>query len=67
MKTYPFDPDRAIALLESAGFTETVDGVRQNAAGDKLSFEFMTRPAIAPGSWYSRCCNPSGAMSASKW
>lgn len=42
VKTYPYDPDRAIALLEAAGYTEMVDGFRQNATGDKLSFEFMT-------------------------
>lgn len=42
VRTYGYDPDRAIALLEAAGYTEIEDGVRQNAAGDKLSFEFMT-------------------------
>ncbi len=42
VRTYPYDPQRAIDLLEAAGYTEVEDGVRQNAAGDRLSFEFMT-------------------------
>ena len=42
VRTYPYDPERAIALLEEAGYSELEDGVRQNAVGDKLSFEFMT-------------------------
>jgi len=39
---YEFDPQRAIALLEEAGWTEVVDGVRQNAAGERLSFVIMS-------------------------
>ena len=31
-----------MALLEAAGFTEMQGGVRQNAQGETLSFEFMT-------------------------
>ncbi len=42
VRTYPYDPAQAVALLEAAGYTEVAEGVRQNAAGDKLSFEFMT-------------------------
>ncbi len=42
VRTYPYDPDRAVALLEAAGYTEMEGGVRHNAAGDRLSFEFMT-------------------------
>ena len=39
---YPFDPARAVALLEEAGWKAAPDGIRRNAAGEKLSFEFMT-------------------------
>jgi peptide/nickel transport system substrate-binding protein len=39
---YPSDPARAVALLEEAGWTPGPDGIRRNAAGDRLSFEFMT-------------------------
>jgi peptide/nickel transport system substrate-binding protein len=40
--TYPYDPARARALLEQAGWTPGPDGIRRNAAGDKLSLEFAT-------------------------
>ncbi len=39
---YPFDLARAQALLAEAGYDKVVDGVRQNAAGEKLAFEFGT-------------------------
>ena len=39
---YGFDPARARTLLEEAGFTPGPDGIRRNAAGDRLSFEFAT-------------------------
>ncbi|MFP6758774.1 MAG: peptide ABC transporter substrate-binding protein [Alphaproteobacteria bacterium] len=39
---YRHDPDRAAALLDDAGWSELRDGVRHNAAGDKLSFALMT-------------------------
>ncbi len=39
---YPFDLARAQALLEQAGYARVVGGVRQNAAGQRLSFEFGT-------------------------
>ncbi|MFQ5974383.1 MAG: peptide ABC transporter substrate-binding protein, partial [Alphaproteobacteria bacterium] len=34
---YDFDPARAIALLEEAGWTDVRDGIRHNANGDRLS------------------------------
>ncbi len=40
--TYPFDPARARALLEEAGWTPGPDGVRRNKAGDRLAFDFAT-------------------------
>jgi peptide/nickel transport system substrate-binding protein len=40
--TYPYDPARAAALLEEAGWTLGSDGVRVNAAGERLSLELMT-------------------------
>ncbi|MDX1575128.1 MAG: peptide ABC transporter substrate-binding protein, partial [Kiloniellales bacterium] len=39
---YPFDPERAAALLEEAGWTPGPDGVRVNAAGERLGLELMT-------------------------
>ncbi len=40
---YDYDPDRAIALLEEAGFTDIRDGVRHHAeTGERLSVDFMT-------------------------
>ncbi len=39
---YPFDLARAQALLDQAGYTRNIGGVRQNAAGQRLSFEFGT-------------------------
>ncbi len=38
----PFDPDRARALLDEAGYAPGPDGIRRNAAGERLSFEFGT-------------------------
>ena len=40
--TYPYDPDRAVALLEEAGWRPGGGGVRVNQAGDKLQIELMT-------------------------
>ena len=40
--TYPYDPNRARALLKEAGFTPGADGICRNARGDRLSFEFST-------------------------
>ena len=39
---YGFDPAKAKALLEEAGWKPGPDGIRRNAAGDRLSFDFQT-------------------------
>jgi len=39
---YPFDPARAAALLDEAGWRPGPGGIRRNAAGEALSLEFMT-------------------------
>ena len=39
---WPFDPARAAALLEEAGWRPGPDGIRRNAGGDRLAFELMT-------------------------
>ncbi len=39
---YPYDPARAAALLEEAGWTPGPDGVRVNGSGERLSLELMT-------------------------
>jgi peptide/nickel transport system substrate-binding protein len=38
---YAYNPAKAIALLKQAGYTKVVGGVRQNAAGQKLSFSLV--------------------------
>jgi peptide/nickel transport system substrate-binding protein len=40
--TYPYDPDRAKALLDEAGWNVIKKGIRHNAAGEKLALELMT-------------------------
>lgn len=41
--TYPYNKEKAIGLLETAGWkTIGADGIRRNAAGDKLSFELIS-------------------------
>ena len=40
--SYAFDPAQARALLAEAGFTPGPDGIGRNAAGQRLSFEFVT-------------------------
>ena len=40
--TYPYDPDAAKALLDDAGWDRLEDGLRHNAAGERLSLELMT-------------------------
>ncbi len=42
VRKYVFDPDRARALLDEAGWTEMKDGVRHNADGEPLRLEIMT-------------------------
>lgn len=37
---YPYDPRRALALLEEAGWRRGSDGVLANAAGERLEFPF---------------------------
>jgi peptide/nickel transport system substrate-binding protein len=37
-----YDPARAAALLDAAGFRPGADGIRADAAGERLSFELMT-------------------------
>ena len=39
---YPFDPNRAKALLDQAGFKPGAGGIRTNSAGQRLSMEYMT-------------------------
>jgi peptide/nickel transport system substrate-binding protein len=39
---YAYDPARAAALLEEAGWTPGPDGIRRNAAGERLSFVLMS-------------------------
>ena len=39
---YGHDPDKAAALLIEAGWTEIVDGIRHNAAGERLTLRLMT-------------------------
>jgi peptide/nickel transport system substrate-binding protein len=42
LPTTPFDPDGARRLLEEAGWRPGPDGIRRNAAGERLSLELMT-------------------------
>jgi peptide/nickel transport system substrate-binding protein len=39
---WPYDPERAKALLEDAGWRPGPGGIRRNAAGETLSFDLMT-------------------------
>jgi len=39
---YPFDPEKAAALLNEAGWPLGKDGIRRNAAGEPLTLEIMT-------------------------
>lgn len=39
---YPYDPARAAALLDEAGWHVGAGGIRRNAAGEPLSFTLMT-------------------------
>ncbi|MXW93703.1 MAG: peptide ABC transporter substrate-binding protein [Rhodospirillaceae bacterium] len=40
--TYPFDPKKAAALLDAAGWKRRSDGWRYNAKGERLSLSLMT-------------------------
>lgn len=40
--TYPYDPARAAALLDEAGWRPDAGGVRRNAKGEPLALELMT-------------------------
>ena len=40
--TYPYDPDKAKALLDEAGWSVIEKGIRHNAAGERLTLELMT-------------------------
>ena len=40
--TYPYDPDKAKALLDEAGWSDLRNGIRHNAAGEPLTLEIMT-------------------------
>lgn len=42
IRQYPHDPARAAALLEEAGWRPAPDGIRRNAAGERLTLELMT-------------------------
>jgi peptide/nickel transport system substrate-binding protein len=42
VRQWPFDLARARALLEEAGWRPGPDGIRRNAAGERLSIELMT-------------------------
>ncbi len=39
---YPYDPDKAKALLDEAGWSAIEKGIRHNAAGERLTLELMT-------------------------
>ena len=42
VKQYRYDPAKAAALLDAAGWSEMRGGIRHNAAGEPLQLEFMT-------------------------
>jgi len=42
VQKYPYDPSRARALLQQAGFTPGPDGIMRTAAGQRLSLEINT-------------------------
>ncbi len=42
VRQWPHDPARARALLEEAGWRPGPDGIRRNAAGERLTIELMT-------------------------
>ncbi len=42
VRHYPYEPDRAAALLDEAGWPAGADGLRRNAAGEPFRLELMT-------------------------
>ncbi len=42
VRKYPFDPETARKLLDTAGWTDIRKGIRHNAAGEPLRIEIMT-------------------------
>lgn len=42
VRAYAYDPERAVQLLEEAGWNQGSDGIRVNAEGQRLSFPLMT-------------------------
>ena len=42
VRAYAFDPERAAALFDEAGFDRLIDGVRHDAEGTPLRFTLMT-------------------------
>ena len=43
---YRYDPAAARALLDAAGWTPGADGIRRNAAGQRLSLQFSTATGV---------------------
>ena len=39
---YPYDPKKAATLLDAAGWSRKIKGIRVNAAGEPLQFQLMT-------------------------
>jgi peptide/nickel transport system substrate-binding protein len=48
VRRWRHDPARAAALLEEAGWRPGPDGIRRNAAGERLTVEFMTTAGNRP-------------------
>jgi len=42
VRHYPYDPRRASALLDEAGWSVNADGIRRNAKGERLEFDLAT-------------------------
>jgi peptide/nickel transport system substrate-binding protein len=42
VRQYPYDPERAAALLDEAGWRQGAGGLRRNVAGEPLRLELMT-------------------------